>query len=158
MLARDGEDHYGRLVAHLYDRNGASMQQQLLQSGLALAYVQPPNLGNMGCYFAAEREARRSGLALWANLPLHPADLERGFAGYALVRSRIQRVRNTRRSLWIELEGGLSLRIAASDLSLFSALDFKNSVGRELEARGYIRPHRGRLRMRIRHPSSLNLM
>jgi len=156
--AQEGKDRYGRQLAHLYTPDGDSLQALLLEAGIALVHVHPPNLHNLSCYLAAERRARASGLGLWQSFPLRPATLPRDFSGFALIRDRVDAVKHSRRSLWIELDSGVSLRIAKEDVDVFAALKPDQLDGMLVEARGWIRPYRGRPRLRVRHPAALRVV
>lgn len=155
LPAIDTHDRYGRLLAHLYTRDRVSIQARLLEAGLALVNIHPPNLTNLDCYLGAEKVARRRGLALWRQLPTPAAELTREQRGLALVQGLVRSTHSTRRSLWINLEGGTALRIARDDLALFSALYPAFLPGIHVEARGWLAFHQDRPTLRIRHPAAL---
>jgi DNA/RNA endonuclease YhcR with UshA esterase domain len=69
----------------------------------------------------------------------------------------VQTVRRTHRSLWVELVDGPSLRIAGEELDRFDYPDPTTLPGKQIEARGWLYPYRGRLNMRIRHPAALSI-
>jgi len=154
--AVEGRDHYGRRLAHAYSPDGANLQERLLEEGLALVYIHPPNLGNLDCYLAAETRARNRAAGLWRHWPVAASAAHE--PGFALLRGRVERVRRTRRSLWLELADGPSLRIAGTDLGRFDYPDPATLPGKEIEARGWLYLYRGQLNMRIRHPAALRIM
>lgn len=59
-------DRYGRLLAYVYGRDG-SLAEALVRHGLALACETPPNAALAVQLAAAQAEARRAGLGLWAD-------------------------------------------------------------------------------------------
>ncbi len=157
LPAREAKDRYGRLLAHAYAPSGQSIQARLLQSGLALTNIQPPNLSHIDCYLAAEKRARRHGAGLWRDYPLTATDLNGNQRGLVLVQGTVRDTRRTRKSHWINLYGGVALRIAESDLADFRSLDFSNLPDSRVEARGWLTFHRDRPTLRIRHPAALQL-
>ncbi len=153
--AESGRDHYGRLLAHVYDEAGVSIQQSLLEAGLAAAYVRPPNLLNRRCYRAAERLARDRGRAIWRRLPLSAAALSDEANGFVVLSGQVQKTRQSRKSVWLDLEGTVSVRIARADLAGFPLAYASLPPGSRVEVRGWLHAYRGRLRIRVRHPDDL---
>lgn len=156
--AVERQDRYGRLLAHAYSPDGANLQEQLLGVGLALAYIHPPNLGNLGCYREAELRARSSLLGIWRDWPVAAPGIRRRHKGFVLLRGRVEGVKHSRRSIRVELEDGPSLRIAKEDLENFGALDLDSLPGKSVEVRGWLHRYRGRLGMRIRHSAAFNIL
>lgn len=155
--AAETQDGYGRLLAHAYTPAGVSLQEQILLAGLGLTHIHPPNLANLECYQQAETQARELRRGIWNSLPIAAAALNRNDRGFVVLHGRVARVRNTRRSIWLELHAGPSLRIARRDLSHFDTLEPSTLAGRSLEARGWLHHHRNRLQVRIRHPAALRI-
>lgn len=157
---KEHHDRYGRLLGHPYLADGRSINALLLKEGLATTLVVPPNTWNLACYQAVERQARDSGLGIWS-LPRYrtvgPGDLGKGEPGYRLVGGELTQVRESRNSIWLELDGPMALRIPRKDLPYFAAWDLKALVGREVVARGWPHFHQGKWRMTVRHPASLEI-
>lgn len=155
------QDRYKRELAHLIIDERINVQQVLLQRGLAMAIAVPPNLWQQDCYQQAEDQARRQGLGLWALDYYRPLDVGRQRpqqGGFRLIKGRVMNVATTRRSVWLNLEGGMSLRIAREDWQYFP--DFPNQdwsqwQGRDIEARGWLYRRGDRWRLRIRHPQNI---
>ncbi len=158
LPARDTTDRYGRLLAHVYTPDGQSLQVLLLQAGLGLVNIQPPNIGHLDCYLKAENRARERGMALWRHLPTPSRELDRNQRGLALIQGRVEKTRQTRNSRWIILEGRAALRIDRADLADFAHLDFDRLVGTRVEARGWLHFYRNRPSLRIRHPAALVML
>lgn len=160
-------DRYGRWLAHLYLPRllpqGGSIQARLLEDGHALAIAVPPNLWNLACYRAAEGRARAAAAGIWSLPGYRPADASRlgpGADGFRIVRGRVRAVGDSRGSRWLDLEGGVSLRILKEDLAYFRDFPFEGLAGREVLARGWLSPRqdgRGGAVMRLRHPAALEL-
>lgn len=156
-------DRYGRLLAHLYRGDGASIQAWLLQRGYAVAIAVPPNLGNQDCYRRAEERASRAGIGLWGlpyYQPLASAGLKAAApeAGFRFVRGKVVRAGYGAGAVWLNLEGGLALRIARPDLRYFPDFRPHDLVGRTVIARGWLNLGGAAPLMQIRHPASLQVV
>jgi hypothetical protein len=57
--------------------------------------------------------------------------------------------------VWLNLEGGLALRITWKDWENFSIQALDTLVGRTLEVRGWIYRRKLAQRLQVRHPSSI---
>lgn len=162
LLRYDSERHdrYGRVLAHPYLPDGRSISRILLDEGLAAAVVVPPNLWHSRCYLEHERAAREAGVGLWSGarfLEREARALRRGDGGFTLLRGRVEAVRESRRNLWLALEGKAVLRIPKSSLGDFTEYDPHTLAGRLVEARGWLAYHRGEWRMSVGHPLALRL-
>ncbi len=155
--ARERKDRYGRTLGYVAGTDGTDLQTALLERGLALTTLLPPNLSRLDCLKAAESRARRARRGLWRLLPKDPHHLK-GAPRHLFVRGRVRRVGRSRKSLWIDLDGPLSLRIARSDLRRFSDIHFDRLPGREIEAQGWLHKRRRGWMMRLRHPAALKVV
>jgi endonuclease YncB( thermonuclease family) len=158
LADRESADRYGRHLAHAYLPDGGSVQRELLAAGLAVLHLVPPNTLNAACYAAAEAGARQARRGLWA-LPQYqpvaaeqlPADSE----GYRLVRGRVAHVGESRDAIWLNLEGGIALRLDRDSVPAFGVQAWNAWRGRQVEARGKLRRHDDGWRMTILHPHAL---
>jgi endonuclease YncB( thermonuclease family) len=152
------KDHYGRSLAHVFLADQTSLSEQLLRQGLALRITVPPNDWNLDCYREAEAEARTRRKGLWS-LPAYrvtpSTQLDRQVRGFRIVSGTVQRVGQGRRSVWLNLDGDLALRIERTDLGNLPISELVELKGEQVIARGWLYTRRGRLRMRIRHPADL---
>ena len=158
--ARQPRDRYGRLLAHLYLADGRSVAEVQLASGYATALVIPPNVWNQSCYAAVEQEALRARTGIWALPAYQPAPAESlppSAHGFHIVSGRIERIGESRHSLWLELGPRLVLRVARSDLQYFSGYDPRQLLHHTVVARGWLHYHKQQLSMRIRHPAALSV-
>jgi len=170
---RETHDHYGRLLAHVYDSRGRSLAAAQLRSGMALQIAVPPSIAQMDCLLSAEREARQKSLGVWRDnywQPLPALSLRGDETGFRLVRGRIAKV-DINSAVWLEFEGKLVAKVAKKDWPLFA--DQKNDwqksgwlalKGKRVELRGWIRPQQSRrsqqfkpLVMQLRSPSSIKI-
>ncbi len=157
-------DKYDRLLAHAFLDNGQSVTAWLLQQGLGVRISIPPNLWNLSCYRQAEQLAREAKRGLWrpsgalGKLPLSK-DLPARTRGFRVVEGRVIRLGESRKSVWLNLSGRLSLRIAKSDLLHFRNRPPRSYLKKYILVRGWIYPgKRGSLTMRLRHPADIEIL
>lgn len=152
---RESRDRYRRWLAHLYSADGKSLTQALLREGLGRQIAIPPNLSNLECYRDAEAEARAGRRGLWKTALREASDLRGDERGFHLLRGRIVHVGRSRSALWLDLDGGLAIRITWRDWAAFDLAKPESLQGRRLEFRGWLYVKNGEQRVRVRHPSAI---
>lgn len=154
-------DHYGRLLAHAFLVDGSSVEAWLQEQGLGTVLVVPPNEWNTACYQATERQARQRQQGIWA-LPAYrvmettqaiPAD-----DAFRLIAGQVQHVGESRTAVWLDLAGGVALRIDRADLANFRAWQPQDLLGKRVLARGWLHRGRGGPLMSVRHPAALQVL
>jgi len=157
--ARERRDRYDRLLAYAFDARGNSLSGQLIASGLGFHVAIAPNLALADCLQAAERDARRQGLGIWAEpafVPRAMADLARGAGGFHLIRDRVTRVSFKDNGWWLQLGGKLGVKISEADQSRFSRRQLLALEGTVVEVRGWLIPMDGGWWMlNLDHPGML---
>jgi len=151
-------DRYGRLLAHAFLETGENIAVRLLQQGLATTLVVPPNTWAQDCYQVHEDLARSTNRGLWALADYRAQDalkLTAETRGFRIVRGRVTEVRQSRHSVWVEIDGPLVVRIPVKDLVNFKAHNPEQLVGHSVEIRGWISQDRDGLRLTARHPAAL---
>ncbi len=153
------KDHYGRLLAHAFTESGDNVASMLLQQGLATTLVVPPNTWGMHCYQRLENDARLDRRGLW-QLPAYqsrPArELPLNTRGYRIVLGHVSGIHESKHTVWIDLDGPLTLQISRKDLPNFDSLE--SLPGADIEVRGWIRQAEGGLRMSLQHPAALTVI
>lgn len=133
------EDRYGRLLAHVFDGSGKSLEQGLVKEGLAFHITIGQNDFLRSCLEHAEESARRQQLGVWGQPYFQvapPGTLQEGFR---LVRGRVTNVHTpSRGSWWVDLDSKVSLVIRPADQNSFKKTDLSALVGRSVEARGWL--------------------
>ncbi|MEO1751978.1 thermonuclease family protein [Thiofaba sp. EF100] len=162
-LGEEPRDHYGRLLAHVYLPDGESIEARLLAEGLATRVAIPPNLWDQACLARVENTARAAGRGLWAlppyRTPIDSRRLPADAQGYMLLQGRVERVGGSRHAQWINLEGGVALRVDHDLLPWFEGLDIQRLQGKRVEVRGWLtRPGDKEPRIRLTHPSMLRIL
>ncbi|CAB1400355.1 Thermonuclease family protein [Pseudomonas fluorescens] len=143
---RQGKDHYGRTLAHVYSASGANLEAQMLADGLGFQVAVAPNVDLVACQRAAEASARQAGRGIWRQSPVLKAQqIQR--SGFAVVSGRVSKVQRNRGGIWIELQDALVLRIAPNLVGQFDNARLQALKGQQIEARGWIvdRSRRGGL-------------
>jgi micrococcal nuclease len=154
-------DKYGRLLAHVFLEDGTSVEEWLLERGLATTLAVPPNVWNLNCYSAAETRARLAKRGLWSlpqYQPVDSVDRQARTKGYRVIRGPVTRVGKSRKSIWLNLAGGVALRIDRHDLQYFRPLNLESLQGKTVLARGWVHLRKGEAHMRIRHPVALQVI
>lgn len=154
------QDRYGRLLAHVFLPDGASLSARLIRDGWGLAIAVPPNLALQECYRLAEQEARTRRRGVWADAYYGARDagaLETRTTGFMRVKGRLDRIGFSRSALWLQI-GRLGVRIDKRYLPYFRHWNFHALQGLELEVRGWVSGQGGRLRMNLKHPNDLEVL
>jgi micrococcal nuclease len=157
---RERKDRYGRLLAHPYLPDGRSVNVLMLAKGMAAHIVVPPNSWSFGCYGEVERSARSADKGLWqsgrfraqpsVNLPLSSR-------GFYRVQGKVESVGSSRKSLWLNLEGNVALRIPRKDLDNFNGYPLQHLEGERVVVQGWLNYHKSKLVITVRHPASLEI-
>ncbi len=163
---KDPRDHYGRQLAHLFNKQGDNLQSKLLAQGLAVAITYPPNDHFSSCYQLIEAlaQCRRTGLWSHPDYRIIPAtQLNPKSRGYRLITARVKTIRETSKGISITLENGLIASIRQHDLANFDKSWLADLKNQALLLRGWIHPakspdHHTQYFMRLRHPSSISLI
>jgi micrococcal nuclease len=158
QAGREHRDHYGRLLAHVFLEDGTNIAVQLLQKGLATTLVVPPNTWGQRCYQHYEDLARIEGLGLWgldSYRTKESKSLPPNTSGFRIIRGQVQKVRQSRHTTRVSLEGSLVITISKKDLVNFEPGFLEGLEGRQVETRGWIKPLRDGLQMRVQHPAAL---
>ena len=155
------QDTYGRTLAHVFLPDGTNVQREMLARGLAASIVVPPNAWGWECYRDAEREVREAGRGMWSDerfRPTPPAQLPTNADGFWFVTGRVQRVGEGRNAWWLNLGGGLSVRIDKRDMEYFPGLRPRSLAGQRIESRGWLNSSPRDRWVNARHPAALRVL
>jgi len=165
VFGKEKHDRYKRLLAHIFTLDNENITAILLKKGLGFAIAIPPNIQLLNCYQKAEGEARKLKRGIW-NHPYSEAIevnlLKKSTRGFHRIAGTVQRVGESRRSFWLNLntksEAKFALRILKKDLPYFTQFHPKDLINHQLIARGWIYQSKNEQRMTIRHPASLQIL
>ncbi len=152
-------DKYGRLLAHLFTKQGENIAASLLQAGLARLWVIPPNDWNWRCYQQQQRLAQQAKRKIWresawqavaaAQVRLTEQRLTRLFG-------RVTQVSEGGGRYWLTLDQRVTLVLEKSQLSRFPSLVPKKMLGQSLRVTGKLYQVKGQLRISLQHPWQLD--
>ena len=153
-------DTYHRWLAHLYTSGSQSVEAWVLENGYAALIAVPPNLWNIDCYREAEMRARTQHKGIWS-LSYDNADilsLKSDSHPFHIIEGTVRHIGETDKSVWLDLESGIALRIDRRDLSYFDGVNLQGLLDERVIARGWMYQGKGQAVMRIRHPVALQLL
>lgn len=158
LLDTETKDRYGRWLGHLYNDSGQSLEQHLLQRGLAYHVAIPPNLKLAECFATAEQRARDAKLGLWGDegpLPLAAKAIRRG--GFHRVRGVVTAVHLGKH--WrLTLDDNISVMIYSEHHHRFTKAWFSHLLGQKLEVQGWIYKVKGQWRIKLETPYGVELL
>jgi micrococcal nuclease len=159
------KDRYGRVLAHAFLKDGHSIAERMLHTGLATTLIIPPNLQHAACYSGAENRARTQKQGIWELPAYQPADLTKLDAyrdRYTVLQAKVFEVEQDARGMVLRLGTEKTPRvrvfIAFEDLELFPQKRLKTLTGREIEVRGWLHRRDKIWTLQLRHPASLNIL
>ena len=162
-LKLEGEqrDRYGRLLAHVFLKDGTNLQAQILAHGLGSVVAIPPNIGLVDTYQIAEHAARRDKLGIWNHRyyrPATPQQLGADAQGHRFVTGTVDRIGRSRRNFYLDLGPRFSVVIPHKDWRKYWGGDIDRVLGAKVVVRGWVFTQRKGKRVRVRHPAMLELI
>ena len=151
------EDRYGRLLAHVHDEEGASLNEALLRNGLGYALYLHPNTTRAERYTALDREAREAERGIW-RLPRYrvipAAEAKSKRNTFQRLRGEVERIERRGKYIWLHLKGTLRLFAESDRERAFNALErnLDKLKGHEIVVRGWVRQREGLPAIRLDHP------
>jgi micrococcal nuclease len=154
---REREDKYGRLLAHLFAEDGEHLNLALVEQGLAVVSLYPPNLKYAEALLAAQQRAETAARGMWGSPAYRPRSLDalKGKAkpGWGRWRGAPSRVEHGAHFSRLVFPSGAEAHIDARHRALFPPLE--HYLSRPLEIRGWASAKRGHPVFWLRHPSAL---
>ncbi|OGT32948.1 MAG: hypothetical protein A2W28_01320 [Gammaproteobacteria bacterium RBG_16_51_14] len=153
-------DRYNRTLAHLFLPDATNVQAALLYEGMATPLTIPPNLQFTDCYQQKTGIAIQRRQGLWSlpqYQPMPVVKMDGTERGYHIITGQVRRVKESRSSIWIQLEANVTLRIQRSDLPYFKGMNLDKLAGETVQARGWLSLRNNELRMQLRHLVDLQI-
>jgi endonuclease YncB( thermonuclease family) len=140
----EAKDKYGRILAYLYDRDGASLEDPLLREGLAFHVAIAPNVARVDCQQRAEAHAQAGALGLWRGSPVIAASQLRQ-SGFAVVGGQVGAVQRNRGGTWVTVGDNLVVNVPPRLQVAAARID--SWRGQRVQVRGWVldRARRGGL-------------
>ena len=154
------EDKYQRTLAHVFDQDKRHINLELIERGLAMASIYPPNLKFVEALVAAQQRAKQAGLGIWSMQEYAPRDFSllttEDYKGWRRLRGRVKAVKRTRKYSYLQFSDTVAVQVANEWLKLFPQLD--RYVGKQVEVRGWANKSREHLSVRARHPADIDVL
>ncbi|MEH6470151.1 MAG: thermonuclease family protein [Halopseudomonas sp.] len=141
QIGQQSHDHYGRLLGHVFLRDGRNLEAQLLQQGLGFAISIPPNLALRDCLKQAESQAQQAKRGVWSITdyqPLHASSLTRSHSGFGRYTGEISRLGSNSKGNYLELNEKIYVPIKQGVLEKLAIISSDNLLGRKVEVRGWL--------------------
>lgn len=154
-------DKYERRLAHVFLESGDYLNAQLLEQGLAMLTLTPPNLMYAEKLQQAQQAAEQKKQGIWA-MPAyqrqHFKDFEVGksYPGWQRWQVTPSRVFESRKYMNLLVSEFLIISIPKSSLDMFPPLESYLNI--RLEVRGWLRKQGNQHRVYVQHPSALIAM
>lgn len=151
-------DRYDRRLAHVFLDSGEYLNALLLEQGLAMLTLIPPNLLYADDLIEAQQSSERKKVGIW-QLPAYQrrrlssfnvADSDSGWQRWEVAASRITESRKYSNLL---VTDAFLISIPKAQQDLFPPLE--SYLNRPLEVRGWLRKQGGQQRLYVQHPSAL---
>jgi len=150
-------DKYGRTLAYLVTEKKENINVSLVEEGLAVVSIYPPNLLYVNELVAAGKKAEQDSLGVWAFPEYTPIPVnnltEAGHAGWTRLTGKVVDIRNTSKFVYLGFSDQFDVRIERKWLSLFP--DVNGYLGKTIEVRGWLNNSKKHFSMLIRHPSAI---
>lgn len=155
---RQKQDHYKRRLAHLYLTDGEHINLSLVEQGLAVVTLIPPNLLHTNTLLRAQRQAEAKKLGIWSMKSYQPRQLPRLTKkpfGWQRYRVKVTKLKRNRRFSRLVIGKNIDISIDNQNLALFPPLE--SYVNRSLEVRGWVSRKKNYFSIHVQHPSALVL-
>ncbi len=157
-LEFDGEkhDHYKRVLAHIFLPDGKHLNLALVENGLAIVNIIPPNIRYADALINAQQQAEKQNLGIWS-MPDYQANplsqISRNRKGWQRFIGAPQSIKRSRKYTRLMFNNKTNIRIANDNLKLFPELE--NYLHKSLEIRGWVSRRKDHYSILIHHPSAL---
>lgn len=151
------KDHYGRWLGHIYNETGDSLNQSLLQQGLAYHVVIPPNLSLAECLGQTAQEAQKYQRGLWSakGIPPIKAKLVKS-GGYQRVQGRVTSI-GTAKHWRIKLDNAVTVMVYSEHQYRFTKGWLQHLESKRVEVRGWVYQSKGQWRIKLETPYGITI-
>jgi endonuclease YncB( thermonuclease family) len=154
-------DKYDRRLAHVFLESGQYLNALLLEQGLAMLTLIPPNLLYADVLIQAQHSAEQKKRGIWQMPDYQPQhvrtfDAAKSYSGWQRWELTARRLFETRKYMNLLVSESLLISIPKAQLDLFPPLE--SYLNTPLEARGWLRKQGKQQRLYIQHPSALMVL
>lgn len=150
------QDKYKRQLAHVFLPDGKHINLALLENGLAVISIIPPNVRYAEAFIQAQQRAEKLKLGIWSMPEYQPrsiSQISNHKKGWQRFTGTPVAIKKSRKYTRLIFNDKVDIRIANTHLNLFSEL--ATYVGKPLEIRGWVARNKDYYSMLIQHPSAL---
>ena len=158
-------DNRNRQLAHVFLRDGTSIQEKILESGYALNRTSYDNTQHAKCYYQAEARARQGQYQMWDLLEKYPdlhyplinsSELTSEDEGYRIIRGKIVEVDKSSNNYILNMDT-TGIRIPKKHWHKFDYAELAQLKDQIIEVRGYAYLYKGAMYIVIDHPYAFNV-
>ncbi|EDZ68197.1 putative nuclease domain protein [Nitrosococcus oceani AFC27] len=158
---QERHDHYQRLLAHVFTVGGEHLNLLLVEEGLAVVSIFPPNFKYGTQLARAQDRAEADRRGLWSMPDYVPQPIlaipregyQRGWRRY---QGTPVAIRSSRKYARLVFSKQVEVRIPQAQLDLFGKLE--RYLEKQLEVRGWVSRRKENYSILVRHPSGLKLL
>lgn len=149
-------DKYKRLLAHVFLLDGKHLNLALLENGLAVISIIPPNGRYTDKLIQAQQHAEKLKLGIWSMPEYQPrpiTQITNQTKGWQRFTGTPVSIKKSKKYTRLIFNDKVDIRVANTNLDLFPALT--TYVGKPLEIRGWVSRSKDQYSILIHHPSAL---
>ncbi|CAH9019378.1 thermonuclease family protein [Candidatus Nitrosacidococcus sp. I8] len=160
-LDKEKRDHYQRLLAHIFALDGTHINLRLVEEGLAIVSLIPPNFKYSNQLTQAQSKDETAKLGIWNMAAYTPQSIaklaigkyEKGWNRYW---GTPEKIKQTQKYTYLVFSKNIDIRIPQEQLSYFDPLE--NYLGKKVEVRGWVNRRQDHYSILVNHPSSLKII
>ncbi len=139
---RDRYDHYGRVLAQVFNEHKENLEEILLVKGLGFPIYFPPNLEMANCVTRSAIIAKRKNVGVWGDpyfRPIESTRLSLLSKGFHRIKGRVSNVYLPKgKRWWISLEGHVVLTISKKNQRYFNVNKLKGLASKVIQTSGWL--------------------
>ncbi|MBQ0725426.1 MAG: thermonuclease family protein [Cycloclasticus sp.] len=151
------KDKYGRTLAFVFLLNGVHVNALMLQEGLAVLSLHPPNLKHMSSLIRAQINAETAGIGLWGMADYQPIAVStlgtKAKGHWRRISGTIQRIELFKSGAKLWLAPSTYIWLYRSNIKYFPAIE--HYQGKNIEVRTWVKKRQNVWSLPVRHPSQL---
>lgn len=151
------KDKYGRTLAFVFLLNGVHVNAMMLQEGLAVLSVHPPNLKHLSSLTRAQKNAEAAGIGLWGMADYQPNAVStlgtKAKGHWQRISGTIQEIELFKSGAKLWLAPSTYIWVYRSNIKYFPALE--HYQGKDIEVRTWVKKRQNVWSLLVRHPSQL---
>ncbi|CAB1276999.1 thermonuclease family protein [Candidatus Nitrosacidococcus tergens] len=158
---KEKRDHYQRLLAHIFTLDGTHINLRLVEEGLAIVSLIPPNFKYSSQLTQAQNKAEATKLGIWNMAAYTPQPItklaaEKYEKGWQRYWGTPAKIKQTQKYSYLVFNKNIDIRIPQKQLSYFDPLE--NYLEKKIEVRGWVNRRQNHYSILVNHPSSLKII